>query len=79
MAGSPTGYEVDLSKAYVDATVTLADYLVVVPVAAPLIMAALCLMLRRHQDAQPVLAAVTLAGVITPQQVEAGIFQRALG
>jgi hypothetical protein len=41
MAGETSSSYVDLSVAYVDATVTAADYLVVLPVAGPMIMAAL--------------------------------------
>ena len=62
MAGE-TDYAVDLSAAFVDATVMPADWLVVLPVVAPLIMGALCLMLRRSPQLQPGLAGITLAGV----------------
>lgn len=54
---------VDLSVAYVDATVTAADYLVVLPVAGPLIMSALALMMRRQPHLQPWIAGITL-GVV---------------
>ncbi len=51
---------VDLSVAYVDATVTAADYLVVLPVAGPLIMSAFALMMRRQPHLQPWIAGITL-------------------
>lgn len=54
---------VDLSVAYVDATITAADYLVVLPVAGPLIMSAFALMMRRQPHLQPWIAGITL-GII---------------
>lgn len=63
MAGETTSSYVDLSVAYVDATVQAADYLVVLPVIGPLIMSAFCLMLRRQQHVQPWIAGITL-GVV---------------
>ncbi|MBV6656224.1 MAG: Na+/H+ antiporter subunit D [Devosiaceae bacterium] len=54
---------VDVSVAYVDAPIEVIDYLVVFPVIGPLIMGALCLMLRRSQHLQPGLAGITLAAV----------------
>lgn len=61
--GETSSPVVDLVAAFVPATVQLADYLVVAPVIAPLIMSALCLMLRRNQGIQPWIAGITLAGV----------------
>ncbi|MEM6382547.1 MAG: Na+/H+ antiporter subunit D [Pseudomonadota bacterium] len=58
-----TSSGLDVSAAYVDATVQAADYLVALPVLGPLIMGALCLMLRRNQQLQPGLAGLTLAAV----------------
>ncbi|MEM6711511.1 MAG: Na+/H+ antiporter subunit D [Pseudomonadota bacterium] len=62
MAG-PSEYNVDLTAAYVDATVPVADYLVLVPVVVPLVVAALSLMLRRQPHVQPILAGITLTAV----------------
>ncbi|MEM1286901.1 MAG: Na+/H+ antiporter subunit D [Pseudomonadota bacterium] len=66
MADAPSAGEagyVDLSTVYVDATISAADYLVVLPVIGPLIMGALCLMLRRSQHLQAPLAMITLFAV----------------
>ncbi len=63
MADETTSSYVDLSVAYVDATVQAADYLVVLPVIGPLIMSAFCLMLRRQQHVQPWIAGITLGAV----------------
>ncbi|MGD1887009.1 MAG: Na+/H+ antiporter subunit D [Cohaesibacteraceae bacterium] len=62
MAG-PSDVDVDLSVAYVDATVPAADYLVALPVIAPLIMGAFLLLLRRQPHIQPMVAGITLAAV----------------
>lgn len=84
MAGSPS-YDVDLSLAYVDATVQAADYLVVLPVVGPLIMSALCLMLRRQPGLQPWLAGFTMAVVfvgniaLTMRVMETGPVFMAMG
>ena len=72
MAGETSSSYVDLSVAYVDATVTSADYLVVLPVAGPIIMAALALMLRRQPQLQPWIAGVTLAVVFIGNLALAG-------
>src|SRR6056297_648808 len=72
MAGETSSSYVDLSVAYVDATVSSADYLVVLPVAGPIIMAALALMLRRQPQLQPWIAGVTLAVVFIGNLALAG-------
>ncbi len=59
-AGETSSSYVDLSVAYVDATVTAGDYLVILPVAGPLIMSAFALMLRRQPQIQPLIAGITL-------------------
>lgn len=84
MAGTPS-FDVDLSLAYVEATVQVADYLVVLPVIGPLIMSALLLMLRRQPALQPWLAGLTMGAVfigniaLTMRVMETGPVFMAMG
>lgn len=84
MAG-PSDVPVDLSVAYVDATVAAADYLVALPVIGPLIMGAFLLMLRRQPQIQPLISGITLAAVfagniaLTMRVMESGPVFMAMG
>ncbi|MFK7793393.1 MAG: Na+/H+ antiporter subunit D [Devosiaceae bacterium] len=84
-ASTTSSSSVDLSVAYVDATITAADYLVIMPVIAPLIMSAFALMLRRQPHLHPWIAGITLGVVflgniaLTARVMETGPVFMAMG
>lgn len=85
MASSSETSAVDLSVALVEANVQAVDYLVVMPVVAPIIMSAFALMIRRQQHLQPWVAGVTLLVVfisniaLTARVMESGPVFMAMG
>ncbi len=71
----PTGPYVDISQAMVTAPVQLADWLIVVPVALPMIVGALLLMLRKVPRTQALGAVI---GLVLVMLAEIGLLVRVL-
>jgi multicomponent Na+:H+ antiporter subunit D len=72
MAGDSSSIPLDTSAALVDLSVSASDYLVVMPVVAPLIMSAFILMLRRQAHLHPWIAGITMLVVFISNLVLAG-------